>query len=146
VDRVDDLAAVDALEVDGCDPEVGVPELALDDVERDAFTGHFDCVRRARGGTAGRPSHQRIGACQSAPAGWTIDPCRGIDRDRLEVLQAGLESGPVLQRCADAVEHQQGRPVALDAVADMTASHTNGTDGVTVTIARRLGRPGVAQR
>jgi hypothetical protein len=37
VDGVDDLAVVDALQVDGGDAEVGVAELALDDVERDAF-------------------------------------------------------------------------------------------------------------
>ena len=41
---VDDFAVVDALEGDGGDAEVGVVELALDDVERDAFAGHFDGV------------------------------------------------------------------------------------------------------
>ena len=44
VDGVDDLGAVDALQVDGCDAEVCVTELALDDRERDAFAGHLDGV------------------------------------------------------------------------------------------------------
>jgi hypothetical protein len=37
VDGADDLAAVDALQVDAGDAEVGVPELTLDDDERNAF-------------------------------------------------------------------------------------------------------------
>src|SRR4051812_36487571 len=41
---VDGLAVVDPLEVDGCDTEVGVSELALNDGERDAFAGHLDRV------------------------------------------------------------------------------------------------------
>jgi hypothetical protein len=44
VDGADDFAAVDALEVDAGDPEVGVPELALDHDERNALVRHFDCV------------------------------------------------------------------------------------------------------
>jgi hypothetical protein len=44
VDGADDLAAVDALEVDARDAEVGVSELALDDDERDALVRHFDSV------------------------------------------------------------------------------------------------------
>ena len=47
VDGVDDLGAVDALEVDRGDAEVGVSELALDDDQRDAFAGHLDGVRVA---------------------------------------------------------------------------------------------------
>jgi hypothetical protein len=45
VDGVDDLGVVDPLEVDGGDAEMGVPELALDDVQRNAFPGHLDSVR-----------------------------------------------------------------------------------------------------
>jgi hypothetical protein len=45
MDGVDDLGAVDSLEVDACDTEVGMAELALDDDERDAFVGHLDRVR-----------------------------------------------------------------------------------------------------
>jgi hypothetical protein len=44
VDDVDDLAAVDALEVDGGDPEVRMSQLPLDNVQRDAFARHFDRV------------------------------------------------------------------------------------------------------
>jgi hypothetical protein len=42
VDGADDLAAIDSLEVDTGDAEVGVSELALDDDERDAFVRHLD--------------------------------------------------------------------------------------------------------
>src|SRR4051812_46250099 len=40
----DDLLGVDALQVDAGRAEVGVPELALDDVERHAFAGELDGV------------------------------------------------------------------------------------------------------
>jgi hypothetical protein len=39
---------VDALRVDRGDPEVGVPELALDDDQRDAFPSHLDGVGVAK--------------------------------------------------------------------------------------------------
>src|ERR687891_1680839 len=48
VDGVDDLGVVDALEVNGGDPEVGMPELALDDDQRHALAGHLDGVRVAQ--------------------------------------------------------------------------------------------------
>jgi hypothetical protein len=41
VDGVDDLSVVDALEIDRGDPEMGMPELALDHDERDALVGHL---------------------------------------------------------------------------------------------------------
>jgi hypothetical protein len=44
VDGVDDLGAVDALEVDRGDAEAGVSELALDDDQRDTFARHLDGV------------------------------------------------------------------------------------------------------
>jgi hypothetical protein len=47
VDGVDDLCAVDALEVDRGDAKVGVSELALDDDQRDTFA---PSRRRERGG------------------------------------------------------------------------------------------------
>ena len=43
-DGVDDLAVVDALQIDGRDTEVGVTELALDDGHRNALARHFDRV------------------------------------------------------------------------------------------------------
>ena len=39
---VDDFAVVDALQVHGRDTEVGVAELALNDVERYPLAGHLD--------------------------------------------------------------------------------------------------------
>ena len=47
VDGVNDFGVVDPLEVDGGDAEVGVAELALNDVERDAFVCHLNRVRVA---------------------------------------------------------------------------------------------------
>ena len=44
MDGVDDLGAIDPLEVDRGDPEVRVSELALYDDERDSFVGHLYCV------------------------------------------------------------------------------------------------------
>lgn len=44
MDGADDLAALDALQVDAGDAEVGVSKLALDDDERDAFMRQFDRV------------------------------------------------------------------------------------------------------
>jgi hypothetical protein len=46
VDGVDDLGAVDALQVDRGDAEVGVSELALDDDQRDALARAADLMRR----------------------------------------------------------------------------------------------------
>jgi hypothetical protein len=60
VDGGDDLFGVDALQVDAGGAEVGVAELALDDVERHAFAGEFDgvgvaeLVRREASPDAGR--------------------------------------------------------------------------------------------
>ncbi len=41
---VDDLRAVDSLQVDRGDTEVRVPELTLDDDQGDALVGHLDCM------------------------------------------------------------------------------------------------------
>jgi hypothetical protein len=61
VHGLDDLAAVDALQLDGGDTEVAVPELALDDDQRHAFASHLDGVGvpklvRARSGAALQPA------------------------------------------------------------------------------------------
>jgi hypothetical protein len=42
---VDDLGVVDPAQVHGRDPEIGVPQLTLDDQQRHAFSGHFDRMR-----------------------------------------------------------------------------------------------------
>ena len=44
VDGIDDLAAIDALQVDRRDPQVSVTELALDDDQRDFFACHLHGV------------------------------------------------------------------------------------------------------
>src|SRR3954453_15856467 len=61
VDGVDDLRAVDALQVDRSDPEVRVPELTLDHDERDAFAGHLDGVSMAE--LVWRESPPPAGSC-----------------------------------------------------------------------------------
>jgi hypothetical protein len=54
VNEAADRCAVDALKVDGGDAKVGVPELALDDVERHALASHLDgvCVSELMRGKA----------------------------------------------------------------------------------------------
>jgi hypothetical protein len=44
MDGADHLGVVDSLQIHGCDAEVGVAELALDDVQRHAFTSHLDSM------------------------------------------------------------------------------------------------------
>lgn len=59
MDGADDLAAIDALQVDAGDPKVGMPQLTLDDNERNAFMRHLDRVSMPQ--LVGRepPSHPR---------------------------------------------------------------------------------------
>jgi hypothetical protein len=47
VDGVDHLRVVDPLEIYRRDPKMGMPELALDDRQRDPFVRHLDSVRVA---------------------------------------------------------------------------------------------------
>ena len=60
---VDDLGVVDALQVDGGDAEIGVPELPLNDDQRHALARHLDGVgvpqlmRRKPPPRAGMSSH-----------------------------------------------------------------------------------------
>jgi hypothetical protein len=62
VNGVDDLAAADALEIDAGDPKVGVPELPLDDDERDALVRHLDRVRVPQLVRRESPSDARCGS------------------------------------------------------------------------------------
>ena len=48
MDDIGERAAVDPLQVDRGDPAVGVPELALDHIQRDALSGHFNGVGMAQ--------------------------------------------------------------------------------------------------
>ena len=60
VHGVDDLGVVDSLEVDRRDPQVGVPELALDHHQRDTLVSHLDsmCVSELVGRkSAPHPGH-----------------------------------------------------------------------------------------
>jgi hypothetical protein len=68
----DDLFGVDALQVDAGGAEVGVPELALDDVERHAFTSQLDGMGVAQLVWCEPTSHARLG---SEPA--ELDPDSG---------------------------------------------------------------------
>lgn len=45
VDGFDDPGVVDPAQIRGGDPEMGMPELALDDEQWDTLAGHFDRVR-----------------------------------------------------------------------------------------------------
>ena len=60
MDCADDLADVDALEVDAGDPRVGVPELTLDHDERNALVGHFDRMSVPQPVRRERPPHTRL--------------------------------------------------------------------------------------
>ena len=84
MDGADDLAAVDALQVDAGDAEVGVPELALDHDERHTFVRHLDrvgvseLVRReapSDAGSDGDSVHVCLcgGARPRPTAGWPAD-------------------------------------------------------------------------
>ena len=44
VNGLDDLRVVDPLEINRCDPEMGMSELPLDDDQRDAFVRHLNRV------------------------------------------------------------------------------------------------------
>jgi hypothetical protein len=45
MDRLDDLGAVDPAQVSGCDREVGIPELSLDNDQRHTLVSHLDRMR-----------------------------------------------------------------------------------------------------
>src|SRR5918911_638402 len=68
VNGVDDLEGVDASEIDRGHPEVGVPELALDDVERNALTRQFDGVSVTQLMRCEAPTHAGPGLPAAAAA------------------------------------------------------------------------------
>jgi len=44
VDRIDDLGAIDPAQINRRDPEIGMPQLPLDDHDRDPLARHLDRV------------------------------------------------------------------------------------------------------
>jgi hypothetical protein len=61
MDSVDDLSCVDALEVDRRDPEVRMPELPLDDRQRDPFVRHLDRMSMSELVRREPPPHRSLG-------------------------------------------------------------------------------------
>jgi hypothetical protein len=61
VDRVHDLSRVDALQVNRRDPEVGMPELPLDDRQRDPFVCHLDRMSMPELVRRKPPPHSSLG-------------------------------------------------------------------------------------
>ena len=96
MDGVDDLGAVDALEVDRRDAEVGMAELALDDDQRDTLARHLDgvgvaeLVRRESSPDAGeRHRVAQLFACGGRrPAAAGVDVSLG-ERERLVDAKPG---------------------------------------------------------
>lgn len=86
---LDDLAAVDALQVDGGDAEVAVAELALDDDQRHAFAGHLD----------------RVGVAKLVRREAAPNPCHG---SRPSQLRAGRGGRPVAAARRAVDDAQQG--------------------------------------
>jgi hypothetical protein len=87
VDGVDDLGAVDALQVDRRDAEIGVPELALNYDQRYAFVRHLDRVRVSQLMRSKSPSDagQRSGSPQLLPScRWLPMPASGRAADDAE--------------------------------------------------------------
>jgi len=91
MDRVDNLAGIDALEVDRGNPQVGMPELSLDDRQRDSFVPHsmaWAC-RMVRRGTS---PHSSLG---SEPSKLTS---RGGRRPAVTAGRAGKDAEQQAQR------------------------------------------------
>jgi hypothetical protein len=61
VHGVDDLARVDPLQIDRGDPEVCMPELALNDWQRDALVRHLDCGSMPELVRRKAPTHPSLG-------------------------------------------------------------------------------------
>jgi hypothetical protein len=103
---MDGLRVVDASEIGRRDPEVGVPQLALDDEQRNALAGHFDgvgvskLVRRKASANAGRLSgamELAADACRRARGATgrsTEDAEERADRKARAELQPRLEMRP----------------------------------------------------
>src|SRR4051794_7625994 len=124
MDGVNDLGAVDALEVDRGDAEVGVPELALNDDQRDTLAGHLDgvgvaeLVRRESSPDAGERRRvaqlfARGGRRPAAAAGWS-----GQDAEQRADGQRDAEVQPLLKLFPGPVVHTDFAAAAALAAAD----------------------------
>ena len=93
--RLDDLAAVDALQIDAGDGKVAVAELALDDDQRHAFTGHLD----------------RVGVAQLVRSESAPHSCRHSNASK---LGAGAARRPVTaaRRAGDDAQQRTDRQLA----------------------------------
>ncbi len=71
MDGVDDLRAIDPLQVDRGDTEVRVPELALDHDQRDALVRHLDRMSVAElvRGEAATDTGERCGSSELLASG-----------------------------------------------------------------------------
>lgn len=69
---IDDLTAIDALQIDRGDPEIGVPELALDHIERDTLARHLHRMRMAKLMGCESPTHRSLAGKPSelVSGGW----------------------------------------------------------------------------
>jgi hypothetical protein len=124
VDGVDDLGAVDALEVDRGDAEVGVSVLALDDDQRDTFARHLDgvsvaeLVRRESSPDAG----ERRGAAQLFACGGLRPSAAarrpGEDAEQRADGQLDADSQPLVELFPSPVVHADLAAAAALATAD----------------------------
>src|SRR4051812_5064669 len=106
IDCVDDLAVVDALEIDACDGQVVVAELALDDHQGNAFACHLDgvgvtqLVRReaaSHAGLSSQPAKLRADRrCRARAAGGrSVDDAeQGPGREGRTILKPGAQLLP----------------------------------------------------
>ena len=106
MDSLDDLAAVDALQVDAGDAEVAVSELALDDNQRHALAGHLDGVgvtelmwrepapHSCRGGGAPQLGTRRSRRPVPSPRRAVDHAQQWTDRERAPHVKLGLELLP----------------------------------------------------
>jgi hypothetical protein len=90
VNGVDDLGVVDSAQVRRLDPEIGMPELALYDQQRDTLAGHLDGVSMS----------ELVGGYPSTNAGGIG---RGVELD----TDPGGRTRPTAGR---APEHAEQRP------------------------------------
>jgi len=114
----DDLLGVDALQVDACRAEIGMPQLSLDDVERHALAGKLKRMRMTELVRCEPAPHPRADGelpeldpdpgCGPRPtARWTVDHAeQRADRQALALVEpeAELPETPLIPSAVAAVE------------------------------------------